>query len=63
MFSLDNAIMKLNGDLILQKQGIPMGDNCGVCVDETHVADWAFPLREGEIDGKTFHGRYPTRLC
>ena len=26
MFSLDNAIMKLNGDLLLQKQGIPMGD-------------------------------------
>ena len=29
-FSLDNAIMKLNGELLLQKQGIPTwGTQCG----------------------------------
>ena len=29
---------------------VPRDDNCGVCVDGTHVADRTLPLREGEID-------------
>ena len=44
------------------RPSVPRDDNCGVCVDGTHVADWAFPLREGEIDGETVYGRYPTRV-